>query len=136
MWPITHSWGSSAPSCTPGWRPRCRSSAWIGWGGTPRLLRTTGAPPGGGTGRRAGGAVPRAASPAASSEVAARAPRASRPSSGRDRTRGWIGREGVHPMTEEKVTYCLVCEVYCGLIATVEDGPVVRLRPDDDDVAS
>ena len=39
-------------------------------------------------------------------------------------------------MTEEKVTYCRVCEVYCGLIATVEDGRVTRLRPDDDHVAT
>ncbi|TMA54481.1 MAG: hypothetical protein E6J76_01660 [Deltaproteobacteria bacterium] len=39
-------------------------------------------------------------------------------------------------MTEETITYCRVCEVYCGLVATVEDGRVTRLRPDDDHVAS
>ena len=39
-------------------------------------------------------------------------------------------------MTEETITYCRVCEVYCGLVATVEDGRVTGLRPDDDHVAS
>ena len=37
---------------------------------------------------------------------------------------------------EEKVTYCRICEVYCGMIATVEDGRVTRLRPDKDHVLS
>jgi anaerobic selenocysteine-containing dehydrogenase len=37
---------------------------------------------------------------------------------------------------EEKVTYCRICEVYCGVIATVEDGRVTRLRPDKDHVLS
>ena len=37
---------------------------------------------------------------------------------------------------EEKVTYCRICEVYCGMIATVEDGRVMRLRPDKDHVLS
>ena len=31
-------------------------------------------------------------------------------------------------MTEETITYCRVCEVYCGLVATVEDGRVTKLR--------
>ncbi len=39
-------------------------------------------------------------------------------------------------MIEEKTTYCRVCEVYCGLIATVEDGRVTDLRPDPDHVVS
>ena len=39
-------------------------------------------------------------------------------------------------MTEDKITYCRICEVYCGLIATVENGRVTRLRPDRDHVAS
>ena len=39
-------------------------------------------------------------------------------------------------MTEEKVTYCRICEVYCGLVATVEDGRVVKLRPDEAHVVS
>jgi anaerobic selenocysteine-containing dehydrogenase len=39
-------------------------------------------------------------------------------------------------MSEEKTTYCRVCEVYCGLIATVEDGRVTGLRPDPDHVVS
>ena len=30
----------------------------------------------------------------------------------------------------EKVTYCRICEPLCGLVATVEDGRVVKLRPD------
>ncbi|WP_329238005.1 molybdopterin-dependent oxidoreductase [Actinoallomurus sp. NBC_01490] len=33
--------------------------------------------------------------------------------------------------TEERVTYCRICEPLCGLIATVEDDRLVRLRPDD-----
>src|SRR5882762_9587728 len=40
------------------------------------------------------------------------------------------------PMSERKITYCRICEVYCGLVATVEDGRVVRLRPDSEHVAS
>jgi anaerobic selenocysteine-containing dehydrogenase len=32
---------------------------------------------------------------------------------------------------EERVTYCRICEPLCGLVATVEDGRLVRLRPDD-----
>ncbi|MGH2950834.1 MAG: molybdopterin-containing oxidoreductase family protein, partial [Solirubrobacterales bacterium] len=32
--------------------------------------------------------------------------------------------------TEEKVTYCRICEPLCGLVATVEDGKVTQLRPD------
>jgi anaerobic selenocysteine-containing dehydrogenase len=39
-------------------------------------------------------------------------------------------------MSEQKITYCRICEVYCGLVATVEDGRVVRLRPDRDHVVS
>ena len=39
-------------------------------------------------------------------------------------------------MTLEKTTYCRVCEVTCGLIATVEDGRVTQLRPDDEHVVS
>ena len=33
---------------------------------------------------------------------------------------------------EEKVTYCRICEPLCGLVATVEDGRVTRVRPDAD----
>ncbi len=32
----------------------------------------------------------------------------------------------------EKVTYCRICEPLCGLVATVEDGEVTKLRPDPD----
>jgi anaerobic selenocysteine-containing dehydrogenase len=32
--------------------------------------------------------------------------------------------------TEEKVTFCRICEALCGMVATVEDGRVVQLRPD------
>jgi formate dehydrogenase len=32
----------------------------------------------------------------------------------------------------EHVTYCRICEPLCGMIATVEDGRVTRLRPDRD----
>lgn len=35
-------------------------------------------------------------------------------------------------MGEEKVTYCRICEAACGMVATVEDGQVVKLRPDKD----
>ncbi len=31
---------------------------------------------------------------------------------------------------EERITFCRICEALCGLVATVEDGRVVRLRPD------
>lgn len=33
---------------------------------------------------------------------------------------------------EEKVTFCRICEALCGMVATVEDGQVTRLRPDRD----
>ncbi len=33
---------------------------------------------------------------------------------------------------EERVTYCRICEPLCGLVATVQDGEVTRLRPDPD----
>jgi anaerobic selenocysteine-containing dehydrogenase len=33
---------------------------------------------------------------------------------------------------EEKVTYCRICEPLCGMVATVEDGRVAKLRPDGD----
>jgi formate dehydrogenase len=39
-------------------------------------------------------------------------------------------------MVEEKTTYCRICEVYCGLVATVEDGRITKLRPDPDHVVS
>jgi formate dehydrogenase len=32
----------------------------------------------------------------------------------------------------EKVTYCRICEPLCGMVATVEDGRVTKLRPDRD----
>jgi anaerobic selenocysteine-containing dehydrogenase len=31
---------------------------------------------------------------------------------------------------EERVTFCRICEAHCGLVATVADGRVERLRPD------
>jgi anaerobic selenocysteine-containing dehydrogenase len=34
--------------------------------------------------------------------------------------------------TEEHVTYCRICEPLCGLLATVQDGRLVKLRPDPD----
>lgn len=30
----------------------------------------------------------------------------------------------------EKVTFCRICEAACGMVATVEDGRVIKLRPD------
>jgi formate dehydrogenase len=33
-------------------------------------------------------------------------------------------------MTREQVTFCRICEPFCGLIATVEDDRLVSLRPD------
>ena len=30
----------------------------------------------------------------------------------------------------EKITYCRICEANCGMVATVEDGRVTKLRPD------
>lgn len=38
--------------------------------------------------------------------------------------------------TEEKVTYCRVCEPLCGMVATVEDGRLTKLRPDADNPLS
>jgi len=32
--------------------------------------------------------------------------------------------------TEERVTYCRICEPLCGLVATVQDDELVQLRPD------
>ena len=34
--------------------------------------------------------------------------------------------------SQEKVTFCRICEPHCGMVATVEDGRVTRLRPDPD----
>src|SRR5262249_50115473 len=39
-------------------------------------------------------------------------------------------------MVQEKTTYCRICEVTCGLVATVEDGRVTKLRPDPEHVVS
>jgi anaerobic selenocysteine-containing dehydrogenase len=40
---------------------------------------------------------------------------------------GWYSR----PMAvEERVTYCRVCEPLCGMVATIEDGRLVKVRPD------
>lgn len=36
------------------------------------------------------------------------------------------------PTAEHRVTYCRICEPMCGLIATVDDGRLVSLRPDPD----
>lgn len=36
------------------------------------------------------------------------------------------------PVTEYKTTFCRICEPLCGMIATVEDGRLVALRPDKD----
>ncbi|MFI8975264.1 molybdopterin-dependent oxidoreductase [Nocardia asteroides] len=33
---------------------------------------------------------------------------------------------------EEKVTFCRICEPFCGMIATVEDGRLLGVRPDPD----
>ena len=37
---------------------------------------------------------------------------------------------------EEKVTFCRICEPLCGMVATVEDGKLVKLRPDPDNPLS
>ena len=34
--------------------------------------------------------------------------------------------------TEQKVTFCRICEPLCGMVATVEDGKLTKLRPDPD----
>src|SRR5215212_10292431 len=31
-----------------------------------------------------------------------------------------------------KVTFCRICEAHCGMLATVDDGRVTKLRPDPD----
>jgi anaerobic selenocysteine-containing dehydrogenase len=35
-------------------------------------------------------------------------------------------------MAQEKPTYCRICEPLCGMVATVEDGRLLQLRPDPD----
>ena len=35
-------------------------------------------------------------------------------------------------VTEERITYCRICEPLCGMVATVEDGKLKSLRPDKD----
>jgi anaerobic selenocysteine-containing dehydrogenase len=35
-------------------------------------------------------------------------------------------------VAEEKATYCRICEPLCGMVATVEDGRLLKLRPDQD----
>ena len=37
---------------------------------------------------------------------------------------------------QEKVTFCRICEPLCGMVATVEDGKLVKLRPDPDNPLS
>ncbi len=39
-------------------------------------------------------------------------------------------------MTTNHVTFCRICEPYCGLIATVDDGVITKLAPDPDHVLS
>jgi anaerobic selenocysteine-containing dehydrogenase len=34
--------------------------------------------------------------------------------------------------TEQKVTFCRICEPLCGMVATVEDGQLTQVRPDPD----
>jgi anaerobic selenocysteine-containing dehydrogenase len=38
----------------------------------------------------------------------------------------------VSPVIENKPTFCRICEPLCGMVATVEDGRLVALRPDKD----
>ena len=33
---------------------------------------------------------------------------------------------------EERVSFCRICEPLCGMVATVEDGRITKLRPDPD----
>ena len=37
---------------------------------------------------------------------------------------------------EQRVTFCRICEPLCGMVATVEDGRLVKLRPDPDNPLS
>ncbi|MFN8130724.1 MAG: molybdopterin-dependent oxidoreductase [Solirubrobacteraceae bacterium] len=32
--------------------------------------------------------------------------------------------------TEQRITFCRICEAHCGMVATVDDGRVTKLRPD------
>src|SRR5262249_33632922 len=65
-----------------------------------------------------------------------RAGERSRRAAGLRRARHREPLRGGRGMTEEKHTYCRICEVYCGLVATVEDGKITKLRPDRDHVVS
>lgn len=45
--------------------------------------------------------------------------------------------EAVPTMTvETKTTFCRICEPLCGMVATVEGGKLLSLRPDKDNPAS
>jgi anaerobic selenocysteine-containing dehydrogenase len=37
---------------------------------------------------------------------------------------------------DQRVTYCRICEPLCGLVATVEDGRLTKVRPDEDNPVS
>ena len=50
--------------------------------------------------------------------------------------RQWVATGDSPTTTEQHVTYCRICEALCGVIATVEDGRLVTLRPDDDNPLS
>ncbi len=41
-------------------------------------------------------------------------------------------RQTARMTVEQKITYCRICEPLCGLVATVEDGRLLSLRPDQD----
>ena len=55
-----------------------------------------------------------------------------------NRTPATGDRGGAEPLrkrsmsVEQKVTVCRICEAHCGMVATVEDGVVTKLRPDKD----
>ena len=37
---------------------------------------------------------------------------------------------------EQKVSFCRICEPLCGMVATVDDGRITKLRPDPDNPLS
>ena len=47
-----------------------------------------------------------------------------------------LTRKGLEMATQEKVTYCRICEPLCGMVATVEDGALTKVRPDADNPLS
>jgi len=54
------------------------------------------------------------------------------PSAAQREARGGPGLGCASGVSEERVTFCRICEPLCGMVATVEDDRIVKLHPDPD----